>query len=307
MRSQIDLLRRQHRFDSVVCDFLAVAPNFPDLENCVLFQHNVETAIWRRHAEHAADPLRRAYLRLQEKRMFAYERRVCRSVAGVLAVSEEDAAAMRSMFGIDHVMAIPTGVDIEYFAPAPSSAPAADLTFIGSMDWLPNIDGMKYFVNEVLPLLRQRRPNCSLAIVGRDPDPEIVALARRDPLVRVTGTVADIRPHLWNAAVSIVPLRIGGGTRLKIYESMAARVPVVSTEVGAEGLQVRHGENIRLAATAEQFASECLDLLDNETERRRQSEAAFRLVDAHFSWDRVVPRFEAALERFCGSAAATCA
>ena len=103
------------------------------------------------------------------------------------------------------------------------------------MDWLPNIDGIQWFVEEVLPLIRKRRPDCSLVIAGRRPTPDVQRLAERDSRIRVTGTVDDIRPYLWESAVSIVPLRIGGGTRLKIYEAMAAKIPVVSTSIGAEG------------------------------------------------------------------------
>jgi glycosyltransferase involved in cell wall biosynthesis len=111
----------------------------------------------------------------------------------------------------------------------------------------------------------------------------------------VTGTVADVRPWLWGAKVSIVPLRIGGGTRLKIYESMAAGVPVVSTTVGAEGLDVRHGENIRIADTAEAFASECVDLLEDEPGRRRLARAASEMVASRFSWETISRQFEQVL------------
>ena len=123
------------------------------------------------------------------------------------------------------------------------------------MDWLPNIDGVKWFTAEILPLIRARRPACTVAIVGRKPGSDIVSLSGGG--IQVTGTVPDVRPHLWGASVSIVPLRIGGGTRLNIYESMAAGTPVVSTTVGAEGLDVSSPENILLADTPQTFADAC--------------------------------------------------
>jgi polysaccharide biosynthesis protein PslH len=293
MRDKIAELRQIHRFDSIVCDFLIPAPNFDSLNGCVLFQHNVETMIWRRHAEHAPDPLRRAYFRLQAERTFACEKKACSEAAHVIAVSAADADMMREMFHINNITAVATGVDIDYFRPPVNQNEAnPGLVFVGSMDWMPNIDGVDYFVQQILPLIRKQRPDCTLTVVGRKPSPATLALAQSDSRIRVTGTVPDVRPYLWGASVSIVPLRIGGGTRLKIYESMAAGVPVVSTTIGAEGLDVSHPENIRLADTPEAFAAECLDLLGNAGARARLSTAGLDLVTSRFSWDRVTRDFE---------------
>jgi polysaccharide biosynthesis protein PslH len=295
MRATIDEICAREPFDAMVCDFLAPAPNCSALDRCILFQHNVETMIWRRHVEHAADPVRRAYLKLQAGRMEAYEREVCRKVKRVIAVSDADARMMREMFGIDDVPVAATGVDTDYFEPRGQAGPAFDLVFVGSMDWLPNTDGMKFFTTSILPVIRRTLPECTVAIVGRTPGPEILAMAAADQKMTVTGTVPDVRPYLWNAKLSIVPLRIGGGTRLKIYESMAAGCPVVSTTIGAEGLSVSHPGDIRLADTPEQFAAECIRLLQSEEERRKLAEAAYRLVRERFSWDRLVAEFEATL------------
>lgn len=286
-------------FDSTVCDFITPAINFPGLSSVVVFQHNVETMIWRRHAENARNAAEKLYLNLQANRMFDYEREVCRSARHVIAVSREDAAQMREMFGLSQVSSIPTGVDVESFTPAhnPTEASArSGLVFVGSMDWLPNIDGMRWFGADVLPLIRRRRPDCSLVIVGREPSREMQALAERDPLIQVTGTVPDVRPDLWKSAVSIVPLRIGGGTRMKIYEAMAARVAVVSTTVGAEGLDVNPPRDIRIADTADDFAAQCLELLDNEGARNGQADAAWKLVAENFGWDSIAKQFESILE-----------
>jgi glycosyltransferase involved in cell wall biosynthesis len=292
MRARIAELRSQHRFDSIVCDFLTPGPNFDSLRGCVLFQHNVETMIWRRHASHASDPLRRAYFGAQAKRMFRCEKQACLEAAHIVAVSEADAGMMREMFGVSRVSAIPTGVDIDYFRRPQETPATTDLVFLGAMDWMPNIDGVEYFVRQILPLIRQRLPNCTVAIVGREPSPAIRALMLADSRLRVTGTVPDVRPYLWQSRVSIVPLRIGGGTRLKIYESMAAGVPVVSTTVGAEGLHVSHPENIRMADTPAAFAAECIHLLENRETRESMATAALQMVTSRFSWDRVTRDFE---------------
>jgi glycosyltransferase involved in cell wall biosynthesis len=292
-----DLVERE-RFDSIVCDFITPAINFPSLSSAVIFQHNVETMIWRRHAENARNLAERLYLRMQAERMFDFERRACRAARHVIAVSREDARLMQDMFGIEDVSSIPTGVDVDKFTPA-TETPRAGLVFVGSMDWLPNIDGMRFFCEEVLPLIRRKRPDCALAIVGREPSRNIRVLAERDALIEVTGTVPDVRPYLWKAAVSIVPLRIGGGTRMKIYEAMAARVPVVSTTVGAEGLDIHPPADISIADTASDFADRCLELLDNASARVSQSEAAWNLVARNFGWDSIARRFESILEMHC--------
>src|SRR5579875_510585 len=135
-------------------------------------------------------------------------------------------------------------------------------------------------------------PDCSLAIVGRTPPPAIAELAQRDPSIHITGTVPDIRPYLWNSAVSIVPLRIAGGTRLKIYEAMAARIPVVSTTIGAEGLAIQPPDDIRIADTPRDFADRCLELLSDSEARKRVAGAAWEMVNANFSWERVSRCFE---------------
>jgi len=291
-----EFLRRlaaTERFDRAVCDFLHPASYFPNIQRALLFQHNVETMIWRRHAQHAPDPVRRWYFGLQARRMFDYEQRVCLAAGHVVAVSEQDASTMRKLFNVTRVSTVPTGVDVEAFSP-PSPRPlvTTDLAFIGSMDWMPNIDGIQWFTREVLPLIRRERPKCSLAIVGRLPSPAVAALAEKDPLIEVTGTVPDIRPHLWRSAISIVPLRVGGGTRLKIYESMAGRTPVVSTTVGAEGLQVHPPNDIRIADSPETFASACLELLSDSRLRERQAAAAWEMVAKEFSWEHVAGCFD---------------
>jgi glycosyltransferase involved in cell wall biosynthesis len=298
MATFLEKLMARERFDRAVVDHLAPAAYFPDLPHAVLFQHNVETVIWRRRVEHASGPLGRWYFQLQARRMFEFERRVSLAAGQTVAVSEADACQMRELFGVTRVTAIPTGVNPGYFEPPnlrPAAPVTADLVFVGSMDWLPNVDGVVYFVREILPLIRRHRPDCSLAIVGRTPPPSITELAERDPRIHVTGTVPDIRPYLWNAAVSIVPLRIGGGTRLKIYEAMAARIPVVSTTIGAEGLAVHPPDNIRTGDTPQDFADRCVELLTSSEERERVAAAAWEMVRADFSWERVAQCFEGIL------------
>ena len=282
---------RLHKFDSIVCDFLFPASNIHQLSPCTLFQHNVEAIIWERHAEQGRTPLHRWYFGLQAKRMAAYEGQVCRAVRNIIAVSASDAQIMRDRYQAPRAASVPTGVDVDFFRPSGPAPPQADLIFLGSMDWMPNIDGMRWFADEIWPLILQRRPQTTLAIVGRKPAPAIQALARKTGIA-VTGTVPDVRPWLHGGKISIVPLRIGGGTRLKIYESMAAQVPVVSTAIGAEGLDWSDGQNILIADSPTNFANRCLQLLEDPTQAQKLAQDAFRLVDQHYSWQAITDQFE---------------
>ena len=292
LRETVRTLLARENFDAVVCDFAASGVNMPTLDGAVLFQHNVETTIFERHAEHAKTPMHRWFYTLQADRMRRYEERVCRESAHVIAVSPVDADRMRSMFGITHVSDVPTGVDVQSLQQAGPRATTTDFVFVGSMDWLPNIDGMLWFAAEILPTLRAHKPDCSVAIVGRRPDPRLVALAAADPLITVTGTVDDVRPYLWASRVAILPLRIGGGTRMKVYESMAAGVPMVSTAVGMEGLACVPGRDLLVADSPEEFAARCIEMLEDRALANRIADNAFALVDRECSWDAVATQFE---------------
>lgn len=295
MRDLITRLIAKECFDSIVCDFLFPAPNFPALNNCVLFQHNVETMIWQRHYETASDSARRLLFKTQADRMFRYENEVCRKVRHVIAVSDSDAQRMKEMFGISEVSSTPTGVDTEYFRPPEEETRSTDIVFLGSMDWMPNIDGVLWFVKEVLPRIKAQRPETTVAIVGRKPTAPVLDLAKRDPAITVTGTVPDVRPYLWKSRVCVVPLRVGGGTRLKIYEAMAAKVPVVSTTVGAEGLAAENTRELLIADTAGNFACATLSLLSSPEKGSQLADAAWRMVSTRFSWETVTDQFESIL------------
>ena len=285
---------RRTPFDLIVCDFLTPSINMPRTLPCkaVLFQHNVEAMIWKRHYEVQRNPLKRAYLRSQWIKMQKYEKTACQRFDYIIGVSKEDCGIIREDYGVDKVADVPTGVDTEFFKPdLTSDGHPNSLVFTGSMDWLPNEDAIHYFVSEILPRVRQNVPNVTLAIVGRNPSERLVELARRDPSIVVTGRVDDVRPYVQNAAAYIVPIRIGGGTRIKIYEAMAMERPVVSTPVGAEGLPVRDGVDILLAGSADGFADAVVKLLTNRAFARELGRRAGTTVRQGFGWDAAADRF----------------
>jgi glycosyltransferase involved in cell wall biosynthesis len=215
-------------------------------------------------------------------------------------VSEADGATFERLYpgalrSAAHV--VQTGVDTRYFTPAAEEARRpAHLVFTGSMDWLPNEDGMLYFVSEILPLIRRAEPGTTLSIIGRSPTPAVRRL-EQEPGIEVTGSVDDVRPHVSAGSVYIVPLRVGGGTRLKIFEAMGMGKAIVSTTVGAEGLPVTDGGDILIADAPESFAGAVVRLLREDGLRRRLERAARALVVGRYDWSAVARDFEDALVR----------
>ena len=294
LREEIQDAVRDRGIDVVVCDFLAPSQNVPDGLPCrtVLFQHNVEAAIWRRHADVRGNPLSRAYFREQWRRMERFERNECRRFDRVVAVSRTDAIAIERDYGITGVFDVPTGVDTEYFRQdGRATLEPHNLVFTGAMDWLPNQDGIAWFVNDVLPLIHERMPDVTLTIVGRDPPRAIRELAARDQRLRVTGSVPDVRPFMESGAVFIVPLRVGGGTRLKIYEALAMERALVSTTIGAEGLPLETGVHAVIADGAAPFADAVLKLLSEPQQAAALASRGASYVRANFGWDGAAERF----------------
>jgi glycosyltransferase involved in cell wall biosynthesis len=296
LRRAIDALIATEHYDAIVCDFLASAPNLTNLGDCVLFQHNVETTIWQRHVEQCGSLPKKLFFQMQAGKMESYERRICRAAKHVIAVSDIDASRMKRMFGIECVSSVPTGVDVEYFAPRGDAPCVSDMVFCGSMDWLPNVDAVEYFLAEVFPLIRDKLPGATFTIAGRSPDARVLKAAQGVTGVSITGKVEDMRPYLWGAKISVVPIRIGGGTRLKIYECMAAGLPVVSTTVGAEGLRYNDGRDMVVADDPGAFASACLRLLSDDASRRSIANYALLRAQSKLSWEAVSREFEAILE-----------
>jgi sugar transferase (PEP-CTERM/EpsH1 system associated) len=298
-RARIADLLATERFDAVICDFLPPVVNLPDRLPCpsIVFTHNVEAEIWRRHAEQAANPFARHMLTQQWRRMLRFEGAALARFDLTLAVSDADRRTFERLYPGSlnaPVHVVQTGVDTSFFAPAGKPPRHTHMVFTGSMDWLPNEDGMVYFCREILPRIRQSEPDATLSIIGRAPTPAVKKLAEI-PGVEVTGRVDDVRPHVAKGAVYIVPLRIGGGTRLKIFEAMSMGKAVVSTTVGAEGLPVTSGRDIEIADEPARFAHSVVHLMRDLASRRAIESAARQLVLERYDWSAVAQDFEDAL------------
>lgn len=288
---------REGRFDVALCDFLAPSANFPDSlpVRTALFQHNVESDLWTRQAACERHPLKRLVYRLEARRMTAYEAAAVRRFDQVIAVSAHDRERMSRWVDPARISVAPTGVDLARFGEgAPDPATAAPLVvFVGSMDWEPNEDGVLWFHRDAWPRVREAVPAATLRIVGRRPPASIARLASEG--VEVTGTVPSVVEHLHAAAVVVVPLRVGGGTRLKIYEAMAASRPVVATTIGAEGLDYRDGEDILIEDAPERFADAVIGLLREPARRAAMGQAAKRRA-AMYDWANIARAVAATLE-----------
>jgi sugar transferase (PEP-CTERM/EpsH1 system associated) len=300
---QLQSLLRENAFDLLVCDFLVPAVNLPKTLPCpaVIFTHNVESEIWRRHADTKATVAARWLYRMQHKRMLRFEEDALARFDGIVAVSDADRDTFKRLFPAlapKPFWVVRTGVDTQYFAPSAAEPREPHLVFTGSMDWLPNEDAMTHFCHDVLPLIREQEPRVRLSIVGRAPTPAVRALA--SDAVEVTGTVDDVRPYMEKASVYVVPLRIGGGTRLKIFEAMAMGKAVVSTTVGAEGLPVTDGRDAILADGPRAFADAVVSLVRDAGRRTALERAARSLVVEQYDWSAVAGELEDALKVSAG-------
>lgn len=303
LRSELARRLAEGSTDVVIADFLCAAANV-SCESTVpriLFEHNVEYHIWKRLARVERRWWRRLALELEWRKVRRFESRACRRATTVVAVSDADRSALRRLAPEARIRVVPTGVDTTFYSPNGTKELPARLVFTGSMDWYPNQDGVTYFVESVLPGIRREVPEAFLTVVGRAPPARLLALAARNG-IEVTGRVVDVRPFIAASEVYVVPLRVGGGTRLKIFEALAMGKAVVSTRIGAEGLPLVPGEHFLCADDPADFAAAVVGLLRDPERRRALGRAGRRLVAERHSWTQVAREFESVCGEVTGHA-----
>jgi sugar transferase (PEP-CTERM/EpsH1 system associated) len=304
-REMADVLRGlagSGQFDVVHVDHIYLAQYVEDLAPlpAVLTHHNVEAIAQQRILSLQPAPLspRHWFAKREHQRWARYEAEISRRFAALVTVSKREAAYFQERVPGMPTFVVPNGVDTTYFQPADGCGdPVRDhtLLFTGRMDYPPNVDAVTWFCQEVFPLIRQAHPTVRFSIVGRDPTPEVRALADL-PGVTVVGAVPDMRPHFADAAVCVVPLRLGAGTRLKILESMAAGVPVVSTSLGCEGLDIQPDKDLTIANTVPGFAGQVCRLIESPRMRAEFAYHARARVEQEYDWRRIAAAQERAYE-----------
>lgn len=286
-------LQRSGQLDEavIVCDFLEMTENvewsLPVPK--VLFQHNVESQIWRRYRDNERNLGKRTYFAFEHRRMRSYEIEACNRFDLVFTVSQEDKDVLQHDYGVEVPIEImQTGIDTQYFAPRPDIEPQPGrMVFLGSLDWMPNIDGIRWFVSDVYLRIRSQLPHATLRIVGRRPTSAVLRLADSDAGIEIVPDVDDVRPHVAGGELFIVPLRIGGGSRIKIYEAMAMGRPVVSTSVGAEGLPLQAGEHLAVGDAPDEFARRVVELCRDHSAREQMAARGCAFVSANYPWSRI--------------------
>jgi glycosyltransferase involved in cell wall biosynthesis len=271
----------------------------------VFDDHNCEYLLQQRTFEtDAQNPTRwigAVYSFIQWRKLRSFEAMACRAAAHILAVSQADAAAIRRLAPALDVTIVPNGIDVASYASdsisahAPIGAGSADLVFTGTMDFRPNVDAVLWFAQEVLPLIRQEEPAARFVVVGHKPHRRLNVL-RDHPEAILTGAVVDTRPYIAGAALYVVPLRMGGGTRFKILEAAAMSKAMVSTAMGCDGFPVQSGRELVIADSPREFAQAVIDLLRNPAYRAELGGRAREFVEA-YDWNQIIPKVEAAYRR----------
>ena len=302
-------LGREGAVDLLQAEWVGAAPALRGLPGVprLLNAPNVETLIWDRYVETETNPLKRWYLGLQAKKYARFEREAFAEMGRVVAVSPEDRAVMVGRFGVDddRVDVVDNGIDRDHFAGVGDTNEQGReprrILLLGSLDWRPNLDAVGVLLDKVFPAVRTLEPSATIDVVGRNPPQALVKRAAETPGVTLHADVADVRPFLASATVMAVPLRVGGGSRLKVLESLAAGLPVVSTTVGAEGLCLRDGEHLTLADTPEAMAAELVTVLRDPRAARARAAKGRALVLERYDWDVLADTLERSWER-CVSA-----
>ena len=301
----VDVVRQtlgRSRFDLAVFDFVHAAVLKPEPLNAktLCFTHNVESEIFARHATQASNLPMRMVWKSQHRKMERFEGDALRGFTSVVAVSERDARFFREHYGVTKTEVIPTGVDLDFFAWRERVRTAdrpPTVVFTGVMDWMANAEGVHWFLDDVWPRVVAQVNDARFVIVGRNPSPALIDATRKMPEVNVTGFVDDVRPYTYDADACVIPLRVGGGTRIKAFEAMAMGCPVVSTTIGVEGLDVVDGEHYLLADEAPAIADAIVRLLRDAKLADHLSRSARLLVETKFGHAVAARAFEAACLR----------
>jgi polysaccharide biosynthesis protein PslH len=293
MKKKVKKIIINNGFDLIQVEWLQMAHYLPFdlLKNTplILVEHDVAYVPLKRRSLTETGILK-YIMRRECFKMKIYEQKICHKFNKIISMSEIDKGRLLKLNENLDVCVIPNGVDTKYISPKVDQENTGNLLFIGWLKHYPNRDGMIFFLKEIFPLITKEIPNTTIYIVGQYAPQEIITLSKSNPNIICTGYVEDVREYLHKCTVYVCPLRIGGGTRLKILEAMAAGIPIVSTTIGAEGLSVKHGENILLSDSADTFAKETINLLNNPELRLKLAKKARNFVEENYGWEMIAQK-----------------
>jgi len=295
--AELERLVTSESYDLVICEWSPYAIFLRGLTGVrsIVVAHNIESLIWARYEENETNPLRRWYIGIQKRKVESFEQACFAWANGATAVSHAEAEVIQG-YGVDYrVETVENGVDVDFFRPTEDQPDSASMIFSGAMDWRPNQDAVEYLVHDILPRIRESEPEAEFRVVGREPSAAIRELDHIDG-VSITGTVDDVRPYMARAALCVVPLRIGGGSRLKILAAMAMGKPVISTSIGAEGLDVTDASNIIIVDGAEAIAGAVLEGFRDPVRMAEIATAGRRLVEEQYRWESLGAKLHAYLQ-----------
>lgn len=272
-------------FDTIsLLPYLHLIPNFIAT---TLDHHNIESHMLLRRARNETNLLKRYYYWQEGLRLARYERQYCPQYNLNITCSDIDTKRLQELAPRAKVITIPNGVDLNYFQPNVLPLRSNRLIFVGTMNWYPNIDAVKYIANKLWPILKQMHPDLECDIIGASPPAEIIALADRLPGFLIHGFVDDVRPYIEAASVYVCPIRDGGGTKLKILDAMALGKAIVAHPLACEGINVKHNHDVLLANDAQTFISYINELLVSEQKKRDLGKSARLLVESSYGYDAI--------------------
>jgi glycosyltransferase involved in cell wall biosynthesis len=294
LRNAIRKFARENEVDLWHCEWTPYAEMMRgfDIGPWVVMAHNVESLIWQRYMETEVNPVKRWYIRRQWQKFEAFERWAYSAARRTIAVSPDDARLIRERFGAWHVDVVDNGVDTEYFQPLQLSREPKTILFLGSLDWRPNLDGVRLMLDSIFPTVQAFEPDAKLLLVGRNPPGWLRQQTQNRPCIELHGSVPDVRPFIARAGVLAVPLRIGGGSRLKILESLASGLPVVSTKIGAEGLELEADKHLDIVDGVEPMAEALVAAIRKPERMCVQAETGRRKVLERYDWAMLSERLE---------------
>jgi glycosyltransferase involved in cell wall biosynthesis len=275
--------------DLIICDGIHRSLNIPFKAKGIkiLYEHNIESEIAGRYARLEKNIFKKAFAYLEYFKFNLLQKKMWAKFDLCIACSDLDKLVMEAVTGKNKVITVNNGVDLEYFTPQATQVEPDSLVYTGQIGWHPNEDALLYFTKKIMPLIKKQVPDLKLWIVGDDPSAKIKALAQKDSQITITGFVNDVRAYVAKAAVFIVPLRIGSGTRIKILEALSMKKAVISTSVGCEGLELKNNEHLLIRDNPQEFAQGVIDLLRDENLRLRLGENGRRLVEEKYNWRTV--------------------